>query len=92
MINLVANLCGAGDLVEDFCAGAIAVVKAFLLLSDHERFVACQNDEVCVKEALPGSIRVYVQRVPSCESDLSSNEEIFNTGRVLLAEGDHIQA
>lgn len=47
---------GPDDLVVHFCGGTIAVRKACMLLSEHLRFVGCENDKGCVKEALPGSV------------------------------------
>lgn len=52
MMYLVAKLCGPEDLVVDFCIGTIPAAKSYLLLSKHQSFLGCEQDEGYVKEAL----------------------------------------
>lgn len=70
----------------------MAVANACLLLSDHQRFVECEMDESCIKEAQSLLVEINGRKVLSYESKLAPNENICNAARVFLADMDGIQA
>lgn len=86
MMYLSANSSGPGDLLVDFCSGAMEVTKAFQHLSEHWRFVGCGKDEDCVIEALPGLLGVFTWPVDSFEIGLAEDEETWKAAAVLSAE------
>lgn len=91
MLNLEAKLAGTGLLMVDLCSGKMDVKKTCLLFSEPRRFFGCQKDEGCVNEALSGLVHVYTKQLLSFERDSTTNEEIKDAARVLLAKVEGIQ-
>lgn len=86
-MDLMAKFSCPGDLVAKFCAGTMAVTEACLL-----RFLGCDMDEVRVKKALSGLVKVYSRQELGFESDLMANEEICDVAGIFLSGMDGIHA
>lgn len=59
MMEVVAKVYGTGHLGVEIYAGPMVVEDVCLLLSDHQHFSKCRKDKSCVKEALPGLVKVH---------------------------------
>lgn len=84
VLGLMSKFSGVVDRELHFFTDAKAVAKACLLYPQHEHFVGHRENKGSVKEAIPGSVDLYIVEVVIFEGGSIVSEEIYDAAHVFL--------
>lgn len=85
MSTIIQKFTRGGDLLMDTYAGKLSTEKSRLMLLCHRRFVGCDIDVGCIKEATPSMVLVFSWQAPNRDSDIKVEEDVGMACKVYVA-------